>query len=165
MTWSLTLTLPFLFFPLPKGVILPVEESAPSSAGPRSLTSQPERDGPRSPAPAWIRKQPSFHPPCAPALCPSSLRSKRVTSRRGVWTRVTGTKGSSSGTLCWLERQRCPLAIILLPCVRLLCWHQVLCPAVLALLPPPPLHWGRRRISALHKHPAPLKLQWNSRRN
>lgn len=164
MTWSLTLTLPFLFFPLPKGVILPVEESAPSSAGPRSLTSQPERDGPRSPAPAWIREQLSFHPPCAPVLCPSSPHSKRVTSRRGMWTRVTGTKeGSSSGTLCWLERQ--PLAILPLPRVRLLCWHQVLCPTVLALLLPPPLHWGRRRTSAPHKHPAPLKLLWNSRRN
>ncbi len=36
MTWYLILNLPFLFFPLPEGVILPVEESAPSSAGPHA---------------------------------------------------------------------------------------------------------------------------------
>lgn len=158
MTLYLILVLPFLFFPLPKGVILVVEESAPSSAGPHALTSQPERDGPRCPAPAWIREQPSSRPPCAPDLCPSSPRSKRVTSRRETWTRVTRTKGaSSSGTRCWLERQQCPLAFHPPPPVRLLCWHLVLCPAVLTLLPPLLLHWVRRRISALHKHPAPLK--------
>lgn len=165
MTWSLILNLPFIFFPLPKGVILPVEESAPSSAGPHCLTSQLGRDGPRSLAPAWIREQPSFHLLCAPDPCPSSLRSKRATSRRGTWTQVTATKGGfSSGTPCWLERQRCPLAILPLLPVRLLRWRLVLCPAVFALQPPPS-HWGRRRISAPHKYPAPLKLRWNSRRN
>ena len=164
---SLVLIRPFLFFSLHKGVILPGVESAPSSAGLHSLTSRPERDGPRCPAPAWTREQPIFHPPCAPNLCPSSLRSKRVTLRRGTWTCVTGTKGgSSSGTPCWLERHRCPFAVLTPPPVRPLCWLRVLCPAVLALLSTPPLlHWAQRRISAPHKHPAPLKSQWNSGRN
>lgn len=163
---SRSLILPFLFFPLPKGVILPVEELAPSSAGPHSLTSQPDRDGPRSLAPAWTREQPFCHPPCAPDPCPSSLLSKRVTSKRGMSTWVTGTKGgSSSGTPCWLGRQWCPLAILPLAPVRLSCRRLVLCPAVSAPLPPPPLHWGQRTVSAPHKHPAPLKFQWNLHRN
>lgn len=163
---SLILNLPFLFSPLPKGMILSMKESVPSSAGPHSVTLQPERDGPRFPAHAWIREQPSFHPPCAPDLCPSSLRSKRVTLRQEMWTPVTGTKeGSSSGTPRWPERQRCPLAIPPLPPVRVLGSRLVLCPTAPALLLTPLSLWGRRRISALHKHPARLKLQWNSHRN
>lgn len=156
------LTLPFPLFLVPKGVILPAEGSAPSSAGLHSLTLRPERDGPRSPAPVWIREQPSFHLPCAPVLCPSSPRSKHVTLRQGMRTPVTRTNGgSSSGKLYWLEKRECPLAILPLSHVRLLCWLLVLCPAVLALLPLPPLHWDPRRISAPHRHPAPLKSQWN----
>lgn len=126
---SLSFTLPFLFFLLPKGVILPAERSAPSSAGRHSLTSQPERDGPRSHPPAWIREQPTIHLPCAPVLCPSFPPCKHVTSR--MWTRVSGTnRRSSSGTPRWLERQRCPGAVLSLRPVRVPCWRLVLCPAV-----------------------------------
>lgn len=162
----LILNLPFLFFPLPKGMILPMEEWALFSAGLHSVTSQPGRGGPKSPALAWIGEQTSFRPPCAPDLCPSSLRSKHVTSRQGMWIQVTGTKeDSSSGTPCWLERQRCPLTIHPLPPVRRLGLRLVLCPTALALLLAPLSHWGQTRISALHKHPARLKLQWNLHRN
>lgn len=154
-----------ILFSLPKGVILPAEGSAPSWAGPHSLTSQPGKDGLRFPAPASIKVQPSCHPPSAPDLCPSSLRSKRVTLRPITRSRVTGTKqGSSSGTPCWLERRAFPLAILPLP-LKASCWRPVSCPAALAPPPPPLLSWGWRRISALLKHPAPLKLQWISRRS
>lgn len=160
------LTLPFLLFLVPEGVILPVEGSAPSSAGLHFLTLRVERDGPRSPAPVWTKKQPSFHPPCALVLCPSSPHSKHVTLRQAIWTQVTRTKGgSSSGKLCWLVKRECPLAILPLSPVRLLCWRLVLCPAVLALLLLPPPPWDQRRISAPHRHPAPLKSQWNSCKN
>lgn len=154
MTCSLFLTLPFLFFHLPKGVILPVERSAPSSAGLRSLTSQPGRDGPRSRAPVWIRERRTFLLPFAPVLCPSSPRSKRATSRRGTWT-SRNKRGSSH----WPERQQWPRATLPPRPVRLRRWRPVLCPA--ALLPPSPPRWGPRRISAQR----PLKSQWSSRRN
>lgn len=159
MTWSLFLTLPFLFCLLPKGVILLVERSVPFSTGLHSVTSQPERDGPKSRAPVLIREQLTFHLPCTPVRCPSSPHSKRVTLRRGMWTPVSGTKGgSSSGTPRRPVRQRCPSAILPHCPVRLSCWQLVLYPTVLALLPPSQLHWSRRRISALHKQPVPLKL-------
>lgn len=132
---SLILNVPSLFFLLPKGVILLMEESAPSSAGPRSLTSQPERDGLRSPAPVWMRDHLSFHPHYVPVLYPSFLHSKRVTPRQWMWTPETGTKkGSSNGTPC------CPLAIR--QSVRLSGSCPVLYPTVLALPPTPPLQWG-----------------------
>lgn len=159
MTCSLILTLSSLFFLLPKGVILPAEGLVPSSVGPHSHTLQQRRDGLRFHAPAWIREQPSCHPPCALALCPSFPRFKHVTARQGIQKQVTGTKGDFlSGTLCWLERQRWPLATLPQPPVRLLCWHLVLCLAVLALLP-------QLLLPAPRKHPPPLKLQWNSHRN
>lgn len=95
------------FLPLPEGVILLMEESLPSSAGPHSASFQGGRVGPKFPAPVWIRGRPSFRPPCVLDLSQSFPRSKCATPKRGTWTAVTGTKkGLRSGAPRRPERQR-----------------------------------------------------------
>lgn len=147
------------FFLLPKGVILLMEKLVHSSAGPHSAIFQEERVGQRSPAPVWIRRQPSLHPPCVLDPSLSFLHSKRVTPRGAMQTAVTRKKmGLSTGTLRWLERQQSHLDV--LRPVALMGSCLFLQPTGLSLLLKPLPTWTREKVS--NQDLARLKLRWNS---